>query len=42
MSHVAKFPVAVGSTQKAGNSDEKGWREVKMDCLIPNVREADI
>lgn len=38
MSYTLKFSMAVGSTQKVGNSDEKGWREGETDCIIPNGR----
>ena len=37
MSFTLKFSVAVGNTQKVGNSDEKGWRG-EMECIIPNGR----
>ena len=40
MSYTSKFSMAVGSTQKAGNSDENGWREGEMDCMTPNARGA--
>lgn len=31
-----------GKCPEVGNSDEKGWREVLMDYIIPNGRGAGI
>lgn len=42
MSHTAKFSMCMDSAQEVNNSDEKGWREVKMAYMIPKGRGVGI